>query len=150
MTTSVGHPTLKKTDAESVRVFLRTYDQYTREVAERSAQLQLSGAVTTEPVRPVSLKFCVDIEYVEASLLLGVIEGAGEHYDDLTDESLRAHLEQKATTSPETISLDRLDSIIKAELRMNMKDISSRSRMLSLFVSYTSIIKRHGSAWVIK
>lgn len=81
---------------------------------------------------------------MEASLLLGAIDGAGEDKEGLTDDVLRNHLEKKAATSPETIKLERLDSIVKSELKMNMKDVSSRSRMLSLFVDYTAIIKRHG------
>lgn len=55
-------------------------------------------------------------------MLLGVIDGASPNYEDLTEELLRVHPEKNATTS-ETIWPERLDSNVKNDFRMNMKDV---------------------------
>ena len=46
--TLVSHPLLLRTDAESVRVLLRLYDQYSTEFIGRAQQLAASSAITTE------------------------------------------------------------------------------------------------------
>ena len=60
VTASVNHPRFLRTDSESVRVFLRLYDQYSNEVTPRAEQLTVQGATSSESIRPVNLKFCVD------------------------------------------------------------------------------------------
>lgn len=103
----------------------------------------------TRTVRPVSLKLCVDVEYVKSSLLLGLIPDAPTDYDDFTDEVLRAFPEKKAQESKETISLNKLDKIVQEELRMNMKESFALSSMQSLFVSYKTLSKRYRAAWIL-
>lgn len=44
--------------------------------------------------------------------------------------------------------MDKLDEIVQEELRMKMKDSSARSRRKSLSVSYTTLVKCHGVAWI--
>ena len=63
--TSVSHPRLLRVDAESIRMFLRLNEQYKRKVESRAQQL-IVGWITTETVRPVNLKFCVDPEITES------------------------------------------------------------------------------------
>ena len=138
---SVNHPRLVRTDAESIRVFLRLYDQYSKEVTARVEQLTVSPA-TTEAVRPVNLKYCVDPEYLESAIDLGLIEDVEN--DDLTDIHLRKYLEGKAEESRETVSLEVLDEIVNRELRMNIRDKNARSRMESLFVTYHALLRRNG------
>ena len=149
MTSFANHPRLLNSDAESVRVFLLAYDQYCREVNARAVQLTVSDAVVTETIRPVSIKYCVDAEYIESALLLDLIPGATD-YKSLTDDVLRKYLEDKARESKETVSLATLDKIVERKLHMNMSDSSAKSRMQSLFVSYTTLLRRHGLAWVLE
>lgn len=80
---SLDHPRLLQTDGESIRVFLRKYDQYSNAVKSRARQLSAYNA-TTEAVRPVELKFCVDPEYLESSIALVFIDGV-ESYENITD-----------------------------------------------------------------
>ncbi|CAN8069928.1 unnamed protein product [Agarophyton chilense] len=84
MTSSINHPRLADLDSKSVRLFLRSYDQYSLEIKKRAEQLQLNSAVSTKSVRPVSLKFCVDIELVESSLTLGLITDGPDNYEDMS------------------------------------------------------------------
>lgn len=148
MATSVDHPRLIRTDAESIRVFLKLYDQYSNEVKARAQQLTTVGSSSTQVVRPVSLKFCVDPEYLESAIAFGFIEA--ETYEDLTDSVLRKYLEKKAEESPEAITLEAIDSIVDRDLRMNMGDKNARSRMESLVVSYHTLLRRHGLSWILK
>lgn len=146
--TSVNHPRLVRTDPDSIRIFLRLYDQYEREVTARAAQVTGADAATTEAVRPVSLKFCVDPEFLESAIALDLIPDASS-YNDLTDTVLRKHLEAEAIDSKEALSLDALDEIVNRELRMDMANPNSRSRMQTLFVSYHKLLRRHGISWVL-
>ena len=71
VTASVNRPRLLRADAESVesvRVFLRLYNQYSNEVTARAEQLTVHGATSSEAIRP--LKFCVDPEYLESVITL--------------------------------------------------------------------------------
>eukprot|EP00171_Calliarthron_tuberculosum_P016133 IDg16133t1 len=61
VTTSLNYPTLSKSDSESARRFIRKYDQYVMEVEARHRQI--APAESTEPARPVALKFCMDPEW---------------------------------------------------------------------------------------
>ena len=86
VSTSIDHPHLLRLDAESIRVFIRKYDAYCKELTARAAQLTGYG-VTTEPVRPVNITFCVDSEQLESALDLWFIEGADD-YDGLSETQL--------------------------------------------------------------
>ena len=63
--TSVDHPRVTEADASSIRVFLRAYDQYATELKERARQVVSEDSLSTEVVKPVNLKFCVDAEWLE-------------------------------------------------------------------------------------
>lgn len=129
-------------------MFFRLYDQYCKEVISRAAQLTATGSISTEAIRPVNLKYCVDPEYLESAIALGFIEVIS--YDALSDSDLREHLNHKAEESQETATLDTLDDIVDRNLRMNMKDKFSKSRMESLFVSYHALLRRNGLSWLIE
>jgi len=149
VTTTVDHPRLEKTDAESIRIFLRLYDQYCNEVTARARQLSTDQGVSTEAVRPVNIMFCVDPEFLESATVLGFIDGA-DTVEDLTDEMLRDYLDDQAQEAEETVSLATLGTIVDEELRMDMSDRSARSRMQGLFMSYHKLLRRHGLSWVLK
>lgn len=147
VTTSVDHPRLVRADAESIRIFLRLYDQYCNEVLERARQIGKSSR-STENVRPVNIKFCVDPDYLESLIALNLIPDVKD-YDSLTDDTLRAFLDEKAEESREATNLDSLDIIVEQQLRMDMKDRNAKSRMENLFVAYHTILRRNGLAWVV-
>lgn len=61
MTMSVEHPFLLRLQPESIRLFLRNYDAYCREVKACAPQLSAKTSVTLEPAKPVGLIYCVDL-----------------------------------------------------------------------------------------
>ncbi len=77
-------------------------------------------------------------------LSLGLIKtSAGvdiDTYEELSDSDVRAFLDKKAEASKKTVTLSTLDAVVSKNLRMNMADRSAKSRMESLFVSYTSLL----------
>ena len=146
--TSVDHPRLTATDASSIRVFLRSYDSYVTEVQERARQI-VDSSVSTEPVKPVNLKFCVDAEWLESTVALGFIEPI-DTVEQLTDERFRAYLDSKAEDSKEVVSLSKLDELVSQELRTDMRDANATSRIQNLFVNYMTLLRRHGLSWIIK
>lgn len=50
-----------RTDAKSIRPFLRRYDKYRTKVLSRERE-RMTESLTTEDVRPVELNFCIDTE----------------------------------------------------------------------------------------
>lgn len=97
MTTTIAFPRLERVTAESIRIFLREYESYVRELASRASQV-VGARISTEAVRPVALKYCVDQEYLEGLLSLGFISTATT-YNDLDDEDLLDYLEKKAVSA---------------------------------------------------
>ena len=147
VTASVNHQGLLRTDSESVRVVFRLYNQHSNKVTARAGQLTVYGATSSEAVWPANLKFCVDSEYLEFAIALGFIEA--DDYDSLTDSVLRVHLEGKAKESVDSVTLEALDDIVERELKMDMNDKNARSPIETLFVSYHSILRRNGIAWLL-
>lgn len=148
ISTSVNHPRLLRTDAESIRIFLRLYDQYKDEVSARALQLTDNGS-STEAVRPVNLKFCVDADWLESAVTLGFINDA-ESVDEVTDSILREYLDTKAEASKDTVTVDSIDALVDKELKMDMSDRSATSRMEALFAMYTTMLRRNGLSWICK
>lgn len=118
---SVNHPHLTSTDAESIRFFLCEYDQYCKEITERAQQLTVDGATSSEPICPVSLKFCIDPEYLDSVIALGSLPGVTD-YASLIDLELLKYFDSKAEDSNESVNLDALDKIFERELKMKMSD----------------------------
>ena len=75
-TVSLNHPRLLTLDPASIRVFLRDYDAYSRTVQARAKQLTSSSeepTITTEAVKAVDLKYCVDTQLLTSTISLGFI-----------------------------------------------------------------------------
>lgn len=119
MKISIDHSRLLETDSESIRIFLRKYDQFSNEVQARSRRLA-SRSASTGAARPVDLKFCVDVDLLESSILLGFIKEASS-YEHLTDQKVRAFLESRSVESREVVTLEKLDEIVAINLRTNMR-----------------------------
>lgn len=62
--TSLDHPRLNKTDAESIQSFLRLYDRYATDVIGRARHIVPEGTVVFWIVRPDCLKLCVNTKYL--------------------------------------------------------------------------------------
>lgn len=73
----VDHPHLKTSDPASIRVFLREYAKYVREVTERAQQLTV-GNFSNDFVRLASLKYCVDQDWLESIVELEFIPDADD------------------------------------------------------------------------
>lgn len=143
---TVEHPRLLETDADYIQTFLRKYDQYCYEVSSRARQI--SGTDAAEPVSPVEIKFCVDVDFLGSSIDLGFIDGA-DSYDTITSDLVRSFLESRAKESKEIITLKKLDKIVAEELRMNMWNTDATARMQDLFSQYHTILRRNGLKWII-
>ena len=152
LTISVNHPQLHSIDPTAIREFLSNYDSYSRTVIARAKQHQLdnqSKPSTTEITLPVNLKFCVNTQIILSAIELNFIPDV-ESYDELSDDDLRAYLEQRSVESKEVVNMESLDAIVSRDLRMNMTTRNARARMESLFIAYHGILSRQGVSWVIK
>lgn len=67
---TVDHPRLLDTYKESIRMFFSKSDQYANVVISQARQLA-SETPTTEPVRPVDIKFCVYVTFLESTMPWG-------------------------------------------------------------------------------
>ena len=134
ITASVDHLGLLRNYSESIRTSLKLYEQYSKEVTSRAEQLAGASNKTAEDPRPIIIKYCVDADWLESIVFVGFIENV-DSVDTLTNEQLLKYLEKKAEESKETLTAPILDSIVERELRMDMKDLSSKSRMEALLAS---------------
>lgn len=138
---SLDHPGLVHTDPGSIRAFLIKHDQYNHAVLACARQLTY-GSLTTEAVTPIDLKYCVDVEFLQANIGLGFLE-ANPH-DDLTDDFERAFLEEGGGESKEHINIYQLNKMLAAHLCTNMRNNNAAARMKDLFKSYYALHTRHG------
>lgn len=142
---SADHSRLVTTDPESIRSFLRRSEQYSNTVLARAKQLSSSdvSTLTTETVRPADLKFCIDVEFFESFIALGFIETATA-YASLRNEQIREFLDGRCEGFKDVVTLEALDSIVKFELRTNMKNSTATACMQDLFRNCHTILSRNG------
>lgn len=117
---SVDHPRLLETRPESICVFLRKCNQYANQIIFRARQLG-SDTASTKPAQPVDLKFCMDVEYLESFIALDFISDVTD-YADLLEEQVREFLGDRSKESKKVVTLDKLNKVLKSELRTNMKN----------------------------
>lgn len=147
LASSVEHPFLHRFDPQSIRVFLRAYDAYCREVYARASQLNQDASTSVEPVSPVSLLYCVDAEQLESAVQCGMIDGCTD-VDRLTTEALRTFLDNESQESQSSITEADLAATVQATLKMDMTVKSARVRMKLLFMDYLSLLRTNGLKWV--
>lgn len=108
--------------------------------------LQLTARTSTsKPLRPVDLKFCVDVEFSESTIAIDFIAGL-TNYDELTDEQVRTFLKDCTKQAKEVVMLDMLVKIVQTDLRTKMKTSNSNAQMEDLFSSYYTITRHNGAA----
>lgn len=148
--TAVEHPRLAKTDAASVRLFLRRpNDQYVCIGKERARQIVGQEAISSEAATPLQMKFCVDAEWLGSLIELHFLPEVPS-YDEVNDEQLRDYLSKKAEESKNVETIETLDLIVENELHTDMEDKDARSRIQTLFVSFKSLLRRNRLSWIIK
>ena len=104
-------------------MFFRLYDQNSNEFMARAEQITVHGAISSKAIRQVKLNFCVDPEYLEFAIALGLIEA--DDYYSLTKSVVRVHLEGNSTESEDSVTNEALEDIVERELKMNMKERNS-------------------------
>lgn len=144
---SIEHPFVLQLDPESIRVFLRKYEAYWRKVFARA--LQLTGDVTTslEPVKPVSLIYCVDDKQLESAIECGLIDDYTD-VDMLTSEALRKLLDKEAEEFKDVVTEKDLVATVQVLLHMKISFKSAKGRMKLLFMEYRSLLRTNGIKWV--
>lgn len=105
---TVDHPRLLETNDKSIRGFLGKYNQYSNTVLSCSRQV-VSGTSTTQSERAVDLKFRVDVDFLESTIVLGFIPDAAS-CNALTNTQVRAFLEGRAKEAKDVVMLDMFDT----------------------------------------
>lgn len=160
----VYHSFLARLGPESVRVFLRRYDAYCREVRVCASQLAPALTVSSEPARPVSLAFCVDVDQLKSAVERGMISDCMS-VEAPTDESLRSFLdaefEELQATVTESNLAKRFETVLKLvenvfklngtirQLvenvpKMDVSPKSAQARMKLLFMEYKLLLRING------
>lgn len=102
LTTFLDPLHLTSIGAESIRVFLRKYNQYCKEITEREQPPTVIGSFSTKPIHPTNFKFCDSPEYLDSPMELGFLPSIAI-YAELTEPILRKYLEFKAYESKESV-----------------------------------------------
>ena len=147
MSASVDYPFLARLEPESIRVFLRRYEAYCREVQARAAKVAGEDSTTEEPGRPVDLVLCVDADQIESTVECGLILNCTS-VETLTNKSLRSFLETEAQESQTTVTESDLAKVVETALKMDTSVKSAKGRMKLLFMEYKSPLPTNGLKWV--
>ncbi|PXF43991.1 hypothetical protein BWQ96_06224 [Gracilariopsis chorda] len=126
-------PFLALLEAEPIRIFLRAYDAYCRELKSRAAQLVQEASMSLEPIRPVGLVYCLDAKQLESAMDLGMIDHCMD-VKDLSDNKLRAFLNNEAVESATVVTESDLSAMVLKHVRMDMSVKSATDRMKLLFI----------------
>lgn len=92
----------------------------------------------TKVARPVSIKFCVDLDFLEYSIVLGFISGEAG-YENLTEKQVQWFLNGPSTESTYVMTLEKLDEIVVCDLGANKKTPTETTRMQNLFTNFHKI-----------
>lgn len=145
---TLDHPRLLATDGGSIQVLLCNYEQHSDEVLSRLRQLSLSLS-SNKPVRPFRLKFCVDVNFLESTIVLLITPGVTS-YDETTDEQVRTFSGVRAREAKDVVNPDLLNKSVQDELNTKMKNSNSKAPLQDLIASYHTILRRIGHGWIIK
>ncbi len=124
----------------------KKYDQYVNEfnvLYEKLLSVD-DNAISSEPAKPVALKFCVDAELIGSGIGLGRIMDtetgqAVADYETHWDKTLRAYRDYEAESSRDVVAIQTIRKIVSKSLRMDMRNQSASSRVQPLFISYYSL-----------
>lgn len=127
-----------KKNSESVRRFVRVYDQYTSDVLARPKELAINGesTVATESVRPVNCNVFVDGEFLDPSIALGFIDVAND-YNSVADEQVRKFLDGRCKEFKELMKLDSPDAKVDRDLRTEKKIPNAATPMKTYLLTTT-------------
>lgn len=115
-------------DAEAIRTYLKSCDQYTYKSSVKSKQLQgrdKTSVLKMDVVRPVDFKYFVDPEQLQSVLEQGTLEGTS--YESVTDEKVSKHYEGIGIEFEIFVGLENLARIVGKELNLNMRDNNART-----------------------
>lgn len=109
------------------------------DVRSRAHRLSTASS-TTEPVSPVNITSCVNLDFLESTITLGFIDDVST-YEDVTDAAVQTFLEERVKESKDAVTLDVLEKIVRTELRTNMKHSNRKAGMYDLFCIFHTILR---------
>lgn len=139
---SLDHPPLVKTDPEFKRPLLRRFDQYSTTTLALVKQIT-TDSLSTEVIKPVGLKFCVDPEFLQSSIALGLVSNAVD-CEILANHYVCELLDERCKESKETVTLDQLDKLVQNWLRTDMRNSNATTRMQDMFAEYYTFLILNG------
>lgn len=107
----LDHLRLLKAYSKSIRSFIKRYDQHSTTVVAQANQLALK-TLTTEAVKPVDLKFCVDVAFLESAIGFGFFPDVQNH-KEITDKQLREFLDSLCEETKKAVTLEQLDKLVQ-------------------------------------
>ena len=129
---TIDSPTLLAVDVESVKTFLREWEEYRRKISERNSQLGDNDKIAEE-----SLKSCIDSK-VLSFICTFEISILGKTPETILDEELKDYLELICPQKVLVSGAEDVEQLLKKELRDCQKSIRSSKIAIGL----TDEIKR--------
>lgn len=100
-------------------------------------------------MRPVDLKYCIEVDYLESTIELGFIPNA-KSFKTITDAKISSFFEGLANESKKVATLAKRDKMVSDELRTDMKNNDATTRMQDLFSKYHDILRMNSLKWIIE
>jgi hypothetical protein len=141
--TPVSAPELRSLGQDALRKFHGDRAVYLRRLEERKKEPGCSS------LTPVSLATSIDPDILEGLIFTGQLPDECVTVLDVTDRHISAWLKEHLKNDSRFTTEDEIDTLVKNNLRMRVKERNVNLRVLSLFSDYNKLLKDHGLEWLL-
>lgn len=141
--------TFTRTWTEFIRVFLRRYDKYRREVFPRASQLNAEYATSLEPVNTVGVIYCVNATQLESAIECSMIAGWKE-VEMLKSADLDKFFDKMLQEVKDVVTEAERTPTAQAEKQMKMYVKSAKGSMKLHFMDYDLLLRNNTIKWVTR
>ena len=67
----------------------------------------------------------------------------------MTNQQLRAYLDEQAEESKDSVTFEGLDELVSKEVVRDMGNRNAKSQIQGLFADYQSLLERQGPKWIV-
>lgn len=111
---ALRHPRLLKTSADSIRRFMRKYDQHATVILAHANQLSTT-TLTSEAAKLFNHKFWIEVQFLEPAIALGCLPDVTT-YEEAIDVQICVFRESLCDNSKEIVTLEQLDKLVQQKL----------------------------------
>lgn len=110
---------------------------------QRERKLTGINTITKWASCPFQTKYCIDAEWLDSTIDLGVIDDVS-HFNELPDDQRKTFLKSKRQEDKNDVISEALEDCAENHLLICMYESNARSGIRTFFTSYVSNIRQNG------